>query len=399
MNPIYRSAQNRDVPPARPGEFAPLRYGSLVVDPPVVLAPMAGVTNSPFRRICRRFGAGGLYVSEMITARGYVENNKKTLQLTHFAPDELPRSLQLYGTDPRYLAEATTRLVASDHVDHIDMNFGCPVRKVTGNGGGAAIPVKPRLMARLVGAVVKAAGAVPVTCKFRVGIDDKITTFLDAGRVAEREGCVAVGLHARTAAQLYDGEADWERIAQLKAALSIPVLGNGDIFEPWDALRMMRRTGCDGVIIGRGCLGRPWLFRDLAGVFRGEEPPDPPSLGEVAAIALDHARELVAFFGEHLGVLHMRRHGAWYTKGFRGTAELRATLNRATTLAHLETMFGALDPTIPYPVDGIRAKRSKHAGTQRVALPHGYLDGDYKNDDALPALACADEADERFDGG
>lgn len=399
MNPIYRSAANLGVPPARPGEFAPLAFGELPVDPPVVLAPMAGVTNSPFRRICRRFGSGGLYVSEMITARGYVERNKKTLLLTQFADDETPRSLQLYGTDPRYLGEAAARLVGDDRVDHIDMNFGCPVRKVTGNGGGAAIPVKPRLMAKLVGAVVRAAGNVPVTCKFRVGIDDGITTFLDAGRVAEGEGCVAVGLHARTAAQLYDGEADWDRIGELKAAVNIPVLGNGDIFEPWDALRMMRKTGCDGVIIGRGCLGRPWLFRDLAAVFRGEEPDDPPSLGEVSRIVIDHARELVKFFGEHLGVLHMRRFGAWYTKGFRGTAELRANLNRATTLAELESMFTALDPTTPYPVDGIRAKRSKHAGTQKVALPHGYLDGDYRNDETLPALACADEADERFDGG
>lgn len=398
MNPIYKSPQNQSEPLAKPGEFAPLHFGPILVDPPVVLAPMAGVTNSPFRRICRRFGAG-LYVSEMITARGYVERNKKTLLLTRFEDDEKPRSLQLYGTDPRYLAEAAARLVAEDGVDHIDMNFGCPVRKVTGNGGGAAIPVKPRLMARLVGAVVRAAGRVPVTCKFRVGIDDGITTFLDAGRVAEQEGCVAVGLHARTAAQLYDGEADWDRIAQLKQAVRIPVLGNGDIFEPFDALRMMRQTGCDGVIIGRGCLGRPWLFRDLAHVFRGEEPPDPPGLGEVASITIDHARDLVRFFGEHLGVLHMRRHGAWYTKGFRGTAELRASLNRATTLADLEALFSGLDPSIPYPPDGIRAKRSKHAGTQRVALPHGYLDGDFKNDDSLPALACADEADERFDGG
>ncbi len=398
MDPVYKSTLNQDVAPARPGEFQTLRIGNLVVDPPVVLAPMAGVTNSPFRRICREFG-GGLYVSEMITARGYVENNKKTHHLAAFADDEVPRSIQLYGTDPRYLGEAAARLVAEDRVDHIDMNFGCPVRKVTGNGGGAAIPVKPKVMAQLVGAVVRASGRVPVTCKFRAGIDDTLITFKNAGRIAEQEGCSAVGLHARTAAQLYDGEADWSKIGELKAHVKIPVLGNGDIYEPWDALRMMRQTGCDGVIIGRGCLGRPWLFRDLDAVYRGEEPKDPPSLGEVSAIVLEHARELVRFFGEHLGVLHMRRHGAWYTKGFRDTAELRAQLNRCTRLLELEALFSKLDPTIPYPPDAIRAKRAKHAGTQKVALPYGYLDGDFESDDTLPALACQDEASASFEGG
>jgi nifR3 family TIM-barrel protein len=393
MQSLYRSERNRDVAPARPGEFAPLRYGKLTIDPPVVLAPMAGVTNAPFRRICRGFGAG-LYVCEMITARGYCEQNAKTLHLATFAEGEVPRSIQLYGTDPKWLFEATRRLVAQDAVDHLDLNFGCPVRKVTSQGGGAAIPLRPRRMARLVAAVVKAAGDVPVTSKFRVGIDDEHETYLDAGRVAQEEGCVAVGLHARTAAQLYDGEADWSRIAALKASLSIPVLGNGDIFEAYDALRMMRETGCDGVIIGRGCLGRPWLFRDLAAVFRGEEPPDPPSLGEVAAIALEHARQLCAFFGEHLGVLHMRRHGAWYTKGFPGTAELRVKLNQATRLEQLEELLRGLPHDVPYPKDAIRAKRAKHAGTQKVALPHGYLDGD-RDDDAL--LACNDDV--AADGG
>ena len=398
MNPIYRSELNRDVKPAQPGEFAPLAYRGMKVDPPVVLAPMAGVTNSPFRRICRQFGAGGLYVSEMITARGYVERNKKTVHLTTFADDELPRSIQLYGTDPYYLGEATRRLVSEDRVDHLDMNFGCPVRKVTGNGGGAAIPLKPRVMARIVRAIVENAGSVPVTCKFRVGIDDAHLTHMNAGRVAQEEGCSAVGLHARTAAQLYDGEADWNRIAELKSSLRIPVLGNGDIFEAYDALRMMRQTGCDGVIIGRGCLGRPWLFRDLAAVFRGEDPPDPPDLGEVAQIAIEHARELCAFFGEHLGVLHMRRHGAWYTKGFRSTAEFRVQLNRATKLAEVEALFSALEPSTPYPVEGIRAKRAKHSGTQKVALPHGYLDADLEHDETLPS-DCEGEVEFAADGG
>lgn len=397
MNALYVSEKNRGVPPAATGEFPALAYGRLRIDPPVVLAPMAGVTNSPFRRICRQFGAG-LYVSEMITARGFAEGNRRTQLLASFGADETPRSIQLYGTDPKYLGEATRRLVGEGQIDHIDMNLGCPVRKVTGHGGGAAIPLKPRLMARLVGAIVANAGSVPVTVKFRKGIDDDHLTFLAAGRVAQEEGCAAAGLHARTAAQLYDGEADWNAIAELKASVSIPVLGNGDVYEAHDALRMMRQTRCDGVIIGRGCLGRPWLFRDLACVFRGEEPPDPPRLGQIAAIALEHGRELVRFFGEYLGVRHMRRHGAWYTKSFPGTAEFRVRLNAAESFAEVERLFLELDPQLPYPPSAVRARRAKGAGTQKVALPPGYLDGD-RDDDSLPLEAGADEHAEVLDGG
>lgn len=398
MDAVYRTEINHDVKSAAPGEFAPLKIGPLTVDPPVVLAPMAGVTNAPFRRICRKYGAG-LYVSEMITARGFVEGHSKTHQIATFAEDEVPRSIQLYGTDPKYLAEATRILVGDSHVDHIDMNFGCPVRKVTGNGGGAAIPLKPKLMARLVRAVVQNSGPVPVTIKFRKGVNDEWITFLSSGRIGQEEGCAAVGLHARTAAELYDGEADWTAIGELKQAVDIPVLGNGDIFEPFDALRMMRMTGCDGVTIGRGCLGRPWLFRDLAAVFRGEEPENPPNLGEVVDLALDHARELCAFFGEYLGIRHMRRHGAWYTKGFRGTAEFRRRLNQAQTFEELEAEFKALPRTFPYPPGSIRARRAKSAGTQTVALPHRYLETDLDEDDSLPEAASADELGAAMNGG
>jgi nifR3 family TIM-barrel protein len=343
---------------------------------------MAGVTNYPFRKICRRFGAG-LYVSEMITARPLVEGRDKTLKLADFGPEEAPRSLQLYGVDPFYVGEAVKRLVQEGRVDHIDMNFGCPVRKVTRKGGGAAIPVKPRLLGAIVRAAVSNAGSVPVTIKFRLGIDDDLLTFLAAGRVGEAEGCAAVSLHARTAAQLYDGEARWAHIGELKAALRIPVLGNGDIWEAGDALRMMRSTGCDGVVVGRGCLGRPWLFRDLSDVFAGREPENPPSLGTVTDIMLDHAALLAGWMGEHPAMRAFRRHATWYTKGFRKSARLRNDLMRVNTLSELSEIVGTLDRAEPFPPSSMRVPRGKSAGTQAVSLPEGYLDD---LNDATPPL-------------
>ncbi|MDJ0851276.1 MAG: tRNA dihydrouridine synthase DusB [Myxococcota bacterium] len=384
------SERNRGQRPARPGEFAPLRIGPLEVTPPVVLAPMAGITNPPFRTLCRSFGAG-LYVSEMITARALVEGNAKTLRLAGFDPSERPRSLQLYGVDSHYTGEAVRRLVGEDQVDHVDLNFGCPVRKVTRRGGGAAIPVKPNLLREIVRSAVGAAGAVPVTIKFRVGIDDGLHTFLEAGAVAEGEGCAAVAMHARTAAQLYDGEADWARIAELKRRVtSIPVLGNGDIWEPWDALRMMRETGCDGVVVGRGCLGRPWLFRDLADVFAGREPDDPPRFGEIARIMLDHAGRLAAWMGPRLGVRNFRKHATWYTKGFPGSARLRDELIRIESLAELEKILAETDPEVPFPASAMRVPRGKSGGRQRVVLPEGYLDDLQDATPPAAELACTD---------
>ncbi|MBX3248469.1 MAG: tRNA dihydrouridine synthase DusB, partial [Myxococcales bacterium] len=373
MQSVYRGEPNRDVPPARPGEFAPIPLGEREVWPPVVLAPMAGVTNWPFRTLCRDFGAG-LYVSEMITARPLVEGREKTLKLADFGPDESPRSLQLYGVDPYYVGEAVKRLVDEGRVDHIDMNFGCPVRKVTAKGGGSAIPVRPLLLRNIVRAAVSNAGAVPVTIKFRMGIDDELLTYEDAGRIGEDEGCAWVALHARTAAQLYDGEAQWDAIARLKALVTrIPVLGNGDIWEAWDALRMMRQTGCDGVVVGRGCLGRPWLFRDLAAVFAGEEPPDPPTFGEVASVALEHARRLAGWMGEGPAMRAFRRHSSWYTKGFRGSAQLRQELMQVSTLEALERILRSHDPDEPFPPGAMRVSRGKTSGTQKVSLPEGFL--------------------------
>ena len=371
-----RSELNRDVQPAAPGEFAPLRIGPLTVDPPIVLAPMAGVTNASFRTLCRRYsGDQCLYVSEMITARAFVERNAKTMQLASFGPDEQNRkSIQLYGTQPQTLATATKILVEEWGVHHIDMNFGCPVRKVTAAGGGAAIPARPRLLASIVRSVVQAAGAVPVTIKFRKGIDDGLLTFLDAGRIGEGEGVRAVALHARTAAQLYSGEADWSAIAALKAHVTtIPVLGNGDVFECWDALRMLRQTGCDGVVVGRGCLGRPWLFGELCAVLTGQPPPPPPNLGAITDTMREHARLLVEFFGEKDGMLQIRKFTGWYLKGFPGTKKLLPALHLVHTRAELDALLDQLPRDLPYPEVALRARRCKDGRTQQVSLPAGFL--------------------------
>jgi nifR3 family TIM-barrel protein len=364
------------VPLAQPGEVKPLQIGPLSVFPPVVLAPMAGITNAPFRSLCRRFSHDRcLYVSEMITARAFVEGHARTLKLASFGDDERNRkSIQLYGTNPDTLAQATKVLVDDWGVHHIDMNFGCPVRKVTAAGGGAAIPVKRKLLARIVRSVVQSAGAVPVTIKFRKGIDDTLSTFLDAGYIGESEGARAVALHARTAAQLYSGEADWNAIAELKQRVTtIPVLGNGDVFESWDALRMLRQTGCDGVVVGRGCLGRPWLFGELCAVLDGQPPPPPPDLGGVADTLREHAQRLVAFFDEKNGMAQIRKFTGWYLKGFPGTKKLLPALHLVKTLAELDNLLAQLPRDVAYPEVALRARRCKDGRTQEVSLPEGYL--------------------------
>jgi nifR3 family TIM-barrel protein len=393
MDSVYKSEINRDVALAQPSEFRPLALGKFSIWPPVVLAPMAGVTNPPFRSLCREFGAS-LYVSEMITARPLVERNQKTDKLATFAKDETIRSLQLYGVDPYYVGEAAKRLVGEGRVDHIDLNFGCPVRKVTRRGGGAAIPLKPKLLAGIVRAAVSGAGQIPVTIKFRVGIDDQYRTFLDSGRIGQEEGCAYVALHARTAAQLYDGQARWDTIGELKQAVTrIPVLGNGDIWEAEDALRMMRGTGCDGVVIGRGCLGRPWLFRDLADVFDGREPQDPPRMGEIAKIMLRHAQLLTDWIGETLAMRQFRKHASWYTKGFRGSARARQAFMHVETLEQLRETLAQLDHDEVFPASAMRVPRGKSSGTQKVSLPDGYLE---QLDDDTPPLP---ETEEDGDGG
>ena len=373
----YTRPVNQDVPVAAPGEFAPLELGEHRIWPPVVLAPMAGVTNPPFRRLCREAGAP-VCVSEMITARAFLRGNQLTHLLAGADPDEKPRSVQIYSADPDEVREFVKRLVVGlpgvPAADHIDLNFGCPVPKVTRAGGGSAIPLKPRLLARIVRAAVGAAGDVPVTIKVRKGISPGHLTFLESGRVAQEEGAAWIALHGRTAAELYSGEADWDAIGELTSALSIPVLGNGDLWEAFDALRMMRATGCAGVVVGRGCLGRPWLFRELRQVFDGEEPDLPPTLGEITALMERHARLLMDFFGEELGMRQMRKWCTWYTKGFRNSSAVRERLVRVATLDDMLAAMGELDADERFPLHALDANRAKGSRTQKVALPEGYLD-------------------------
>ncbi len=363
----------QQIPAAFQGEFPPLQLGSLQVWPPVVLAPMAGVTNAPFRRLCRRLGAP-LCISEMITARPLAEGNRKTELLATFTADETPRSLQLYGTDPLWVGRAVARLAGEGSIDHLDMNFGCPVRKVTRHGGGSALPHKPMLFGKILRAAVSAANGLPVTIKFRLGIDEQHINFLETGKIAENEGVTAIALHARTGAQLYDGHANWDAIAELKSRSSIPVLGNGDIWEAADALRMMRETRCDGVVVGRGCLGRPWLFDDLARMFRGERPAPAPRLGGVVGLMLEHARALAGFMGEGPAMRAFRRHATWYTKGFRGSAELRQGLMQIDQLEQLEQLLSQVDPLAVFPLASLRVPRGKTAGRQEPSLPEGFWD-------------------------
>jgi nifR3 family TIM-barrel protein len=353
---------------------APLRIGPHLVSPPVVLAPMAGITNSPFRRLCREFG-GGLYVSEMITTRALVERDAETMRLIEFAPDEQPRSLQLYGVEPAVVREAVTMLVAEDRADHIDLNFGCPVPKVTRRGGGAALPWKRDLLRAVLRAAVTAAGPVPVTMKMRKGIDDDRLTYLEAGRIAEQEGVAAVALHGRTAAQAYSGAADWSAVARLKEHVTtVPVLGNGDVWEASDALRMMAETGCDGVVVGRGCLGRPWLFRSFDRAFAGL-PDDPhPTLGAVAAVMRRHAGLMVAWAGEDKGAREFRKHVSWYLKGFAVGGETRNALALVSSLADLDVLLATLDGDQPFPRESIGAPRGRLGSPRRVVLPEGWLD-------------------------
>ena len=362
-----------------------LTIGPLALDVPVVLAPMAGITNTAFRRLCREFGAG-LYVSEMITSRALVERTPESLRLITHHESETPRSIQLYGVDPATVRDAVTMLVAEDLADHIDLNFGCPVPKVTRKGGGAALPWKLGLFREIVEEAVKAAGPVPLTVKMRKGIDSDHLTYLEAAKAAAGAGVASIALHARTASEFYSGHADWSAIATLKETVTdTPILGNGDIWSSADAIRMVDETGCDGVVVGRGCLGRPWLFADLAAAFRvrageldateAERAQAHPSLGEVAGTFRRHAQLLVEFFeSEERGCRDIRKHVAWYFKGYPVGGDLRAALATVDTLAHLDELLAQLDGDQAYPGDAAEGQRGRAGSPKRTALPDGWLE-------------------------
>jgi nifR3 family TIM-barrel protein len=349
---------------------------------------MAGVTNVAYRRLCREQGAG-LYVCEMITSRGLVEGDETTKAMLAFDPAESVRSVQLYGVDPQVMARAADILCVEYGVGHIDLNFGCPVPKVTRKGGGAALPWKRRLLAAILEVTVAAAGrhGVPVTMKTRKGIDGEHETYLEAGRIAQEAGCAAVALHGRTAAQYYSGEADWAAIAALVDHVDIPVLGNGDIWEASDAIRMVRETGADGVVVGRGCLGRPWLFRSLARAFDGRPDDDHPPLGAVVGVMRRHAELLAAWEGEEKACREFRKHVAWYLKGFPVGPEVRARLGMVSSLGDLDDLLARLDPEQPFPAAELATARGRQGGPRRaVALPEGWL----QDRDAMPDLGHAE---------
>nr|WP_233153560.1 tRNA dihydrouridine synthase DusB [Kineosporia sp. R_H_3] len=386
-----------------------LRIGPHEVATPVVLAPMAGITNQAFRRLCREAmasqGGRGVFVSEMVTSRALIERNDESLRLIAHDPDESPRSVQLYGVDPGVVAAAVKLLVSEDRADHIDLNFGCPVPKVTRKGGGSALPWKSGLFTAIVGQAVRAAApyGVPVTVKMRKGIDDDHLTYLEAGRIAEGEGAACVALHARTASEYYSGTADWSAIARLKEVVtSVPVLGNGDIWSADDAVRMMAETGCDGVVVGRGCLGRPWLFADLAAALAGRPDRVTPTLGEVLATMRRHVLALAEHYlaaggqgtaggpeGPELAELRacrdIRKHVAWYLKGYSVGQEARAGLALVDSLAAFDALAASLDGIQPYPGDVAEGPRGRSGSARKVTLPEGWLDSRDLDD-----LAAAD---------
>jgi len=339
---------------------------------------MAGVTNVAFRTLCRRHG-GGLFTSEMVGARGLLEGNDRSQLKAAFGADEHPRSIQLYGTDAADTAAAVRLLVTGEQrtgrapVDHIDLNFGCPAPKVTRHGGGAALPWHRDLYAAIVAGAVAAAGAVPVTVKLRLGIDADHLTYLEAGRVAEDLGVTAVALHARTAEDRYGPPAAWEHIARLVDALDVPVLGNGDIWEAADALRMRAETGCAGVVVGRGCLGRPWLFRDLAAAFEGRPIPGAPTLGEVADLLMEHAVLLADHLGADIGLRELRKHTGWYLQGFPVGRAVRRALNQVSTLEELDRLLAGPERDLPFDEAVRRQPRGHTTHPKRVLLPDGWL--------------------------
>ena len=374
-------------------DLPPLRLGGLTIDVPVVLAPMAGVTNKAFRELCRTHG-GGLYVTEMVTARALAERRPKSLQIVHHDPHETPRSVQIYGVDAVNVGRAVRMVVEEDIADHIDLIFGCPVPKVTKRGGGSALPWKTDLLEAILSTAVREAdrGGIPVTIKTRKGIDDEHLTYLETGRMARDLGVAGMTLHGRTLEQHYSGTADWSAIARLREAIpDMPILGNGDIWSAEDAVRMVDETGVDGVVIGRGCQGRPWLFGDLQAAFDGSRERARPGLRAVAATLHRHAQLLVEQDGdERQGLREIRKHVSWYFKGYPVGGELRARLSLVDTLEQLEEVLSELDLDLPYPGAAVEGPRGRAGSPKKAALPDRWLEDRQIHDDQRLGLVDAE---------
>lgn len=353
--------------------------------PLIVLAPMAGITNRAYRMLCREssaavypHGGAALYVSEMITSRALLERDAETMRMIEFSDAESPRSIQLYGVDPEIIGSAVRLLVDEDRADHIDLNMGCPVPKVTRKGGGSALPWKRDLFRRIVHAAVdNARGRVPVSVKMRKGIDDDHLTYREAGIAAAEAGVAWVALHGRTALQLYSGNADWSAIKDLKQLLQpygIPVLGNGDVWSGADAMRMHAETGCDGIVIGRGCLGRPWLFGQIAATFDGAIAAPNPTSAQLKQVLLRHCELLIEMHGDEVhGCREMRKHMAWYWKGFAVGGEVRSRLALISSVAELRSLLDQISDDQPYPEEIAHGPRGRTSGAKAVALPDGWL--------------------------
>ncbi len=378
----------------------PVDLGKVHIATPVVLSPMAGITNWPFRVICREFGPDGLYVAEMITARALVARNPKALRLCRFAPSEKVRSLQLYGVNPSIVELAARIVVDENMADHVDLNFGCPVPKVTRRGGGSALPWKTDLLQEILHRVVSVCepAGIPVTAKFRVGIDEDHETFMQAGHIAQEEGCAAVTLHARTTAEYYGGHSDWQRIGELVEALDIPVFGNGDIWGAEDALAMFKETGCAGVAIGRGCQGRPWIFADIRNACEGSSERVNPTLAEVGSVILRHLELLVEFYDgdERMAVHDLRKHIAWYLKGFPVGGGTRKNFMECESIEDVKRNLNMLDGSLRLPEQVLDTPRGRVRFAKKVHLPYGWLDSRTTNHEEREALFGDDPMDASY---